>query len=133
MNEPCSRLVIRIQCRRCCRTLSTPLTQLLNADEISLEDSEPLLPSGQWLKSDLIAPDELFYGAGSNEVFVNVADLFNVTAGGVRNGCCGPDGVDGANLFCECGAPIGTEHGDCWMPHFDSLPLDGVEVAPAGD
>jgi hypothetical protein len=33
------------------------------------------------------------------------------------NGCCGPDGGDGPNQICECGAEIGTIMSDCWTPH----------------
>jgi hypothetical protein len=34
------------------------------------------------------------------------------------NGCCGLDGVDGANLQCEsCGTYVSTKKTDCWMPH----------------
>jgi hypothetical protein len=131
MNEPSSPLVIRMQCRKCGETLSSTMTQLITADQISLVDSSPLLPSGYWMKSELITSEELFYGVGPKEAFINMSDLINVTAGGVRNGCCGPDGMDGANLLCKCGTPIGTEYGDCWMPHFVSVPLDGVELRPA--
>jgi hypothetical protein len=27
------------------------------------------------------------------------------------------DGLDNLNTLCECGAEIGTEKSDCWMPH----------------
>jgi hypothetical protein len=29
-------------------------------------------------------------------------------------GCCGPDGTNGPNRLCTCGAEIGTEISDCW-------------------
>jgi len=33
-----------------------------------------------------------------------------------RSGCCGLDGCDGPNRVCGCGAYVGTEQSDCWMP-----------------
>jgi hypothetical protein len=33
-------------------------------------------------------------------------------------GCCGLDGCDGPNLFCEgCKTYVATKMTDCWMPH----------------
>src|SRR3954466_9480907 len=122
MNDSSAQSAVQIRCRKCGTAISKPIEQLINGDQLSLEDSRPLMPSGCWLRSELVTSAELFYGVGPCEILVNVFDLVNVAEGGVRNGCCGPNGLDGANLFCQCRTPIGTEHGDCWMPHFVSIP-----------
>lgn len=36
---------------------------------------------------------------------------------GSDNGCCGSDGLDGANRACLCGNVLGTEWSDCWTVH----------------
>lgn len=57
-------------------------------------------------------PDALEY---TPQYWMNGEDLADfVVWGGVRNGCCGPDGCDGPNRVCECGTFIGTEMRDCW-------------------
>jgi hypothetical protein len=56
-------------------------------------------------------------GAGSSVVLcpADVRDLRPIHGKGRRNGCCGPDGMDGPNLACAgCGAEVATESADCW-------------------
>ena len=46
-----------------------------------------------------------------------------------RNGCCGPDGMDGPNLKCAgCGAQVATEVADCWTWQEFRLYPDAVRV-----
>lgn len=50
---------------------------------------------------------------------------------GRRNGCCGPDGSDGANLACAgCGAELAIESADCWT--FQEIVLDPRRVMADG-
>ena len=49
---------------------------------------------------------------------------------GRRNGCCGPDGMDGPNLKCAgCGAQVATEVADCWTWQEVRLYPDAVRLA----
>ncbi|MET9606918.1 hypothetical protein ABZZ17_17855 [Streptomyces sp. NPDC006512] len=48
-------------------------------------------------------------GHGDARGMVPIADL------GRRGGCCGPDGLGGANLACGgCAAELAIESADCW-------------------
>jgi len=80
---------------------------------------------------NVVLSKKRFYGAKDGEVLVGVADLPFVLLGGDRHGCCGPIGQHGFNLFCPDDHPVGTECGDCWMPHYVHMPLTHVEVCPA--
>lgn len=47
-----------------------------------------------------------------------------------RNGCCGPDGMDGPNLECAgCRAQVATEVADCWTWQEVRLYPDAVRVS----
>ena len=50
-----------------------------------------------------------------------------------RNGCCGPDGMDGPNLQCaQCSAQVATEVADCWTWQEVRLYPDAVRPAAVG-
>jgi hypothetical protein len=65
-------------------------------------------PDGALVEIKLVSP------AGA--IAANPDDVIEeaVNPCGRRNGCCGPDGMDGPNLSCLCGQEIATEWGDCW-------------------
>lgn len=57
-------------------------------------------------------------GGPRNSIVLCPADVRSVQpihGKGRRNGCCGPDSMDGPNLACaDCRAEVATEFGDCW-------------------
>ena len=68
------------------------------------------------------------YSSTPGRVLVNLRDLIGTKrhADSRRlNGCCGLDGLDGANLVCVNGHEVGTEKSDCWMAQAAVL-LDNV-------
>jgi hypothetical protein len=106
-----------------CRSVITKLLLPLRPDQpICLEDGKAAVPQGFFG----IKTREQWSAEGS--ILVNLSDLV-----GTRhhpdshrlNGCCGLDGMDGANLVCANVHEIGTEKSDCWMPHAAVL-LDSV-------
>lgn len=89
------------------RDPTTPVGVMVRLDR---EDAAPVTgpPDGQVIKIHVFSP------AGA--ISINPQDLIEdaTTACGLRNGCCGPDGMDGPNLACLCGQTVATEWGDCW-------------------
>lgn len=120
---------VEIRCHRCKALLSRVVTRMPPPARSGITDNEPLLPSGRFvLSEELLKSSGEFFGAEPAEVLIGVEDLPNAKPGGIRQGCCGPDGQDGPNLFCARGHKVGTEMGDCWMPHFVRLPLKWIEM-----
>ena len=75
---------------------------------LAAQDAAPVTQAGVIVRIHVYSP------VGS--IATNPADVLQdaVTPSGFRNGCCGPDGMDGPNVSCVCGAVLGTEWGDCW-------------------
>lgn len=73
-------------------------------------------------------------GGPRNSVVLNAADVIGlkpITHLGRRNGCCGPDGMDGANLACaRCGAEVAIESADCWTLQDVVLDPEAVRTDP---
>lgn len=110
---------ICLSCASCGRELSVPLRWLKEDDSVCTEDQEPLTPEGTVASlRTLVARGLEWPELDESSLVAQRGSLQNVVASGERNGCCGVDGCDGPNLSCECGAVIGTERSDCWMPHF---------------
>ena len=92
-------------------------------DALKEADGEPLLATGFYVIHQ--ARGELFYHCEDGDYVVNLTDMQNTKHHPNRsrlNGCCGLDGCDGVNTLCINGHEVGTEHSDCWMPHFMALP-----------
>lgn len=72
------------------------------------EDAVPVVQGPQVIRTHVYSP------AGA--ISIGPDDLLReaVQPSGLRQGCCGPDGMDGPNLSCQCGNVLGTEWGDCW-------------------
>ncbi len=120
---------LSLRCALCNLQVSEVLNPLTDLAMLSEEDGHPLLPAGLYVMSST------FLDAGHSwdtitrdEIILNLNDVLNCQAGGVRNGCCGVDGLDGINTFCRSGHPLGTEKSDCWMPHFIHIPLAHVHL-----
>ena len=117
--------LFRLHCRACTRPLSTPLFEI----------STTTAPLDSRIGQDALPPGSFWRaGVGVDLPAVRPGDLVCVRADldiqpcGTRNGCCGPDGLDGPNLACACGTTLGTELGDCWQAHY--VALTAVYAAP---
>jgi hypothetical protein len=80
-------------------------------------DREDFVPRGTF-----VAGDEAGRRRHSGEFILNLDDVVNTKHGGLINGCCGIDGLDGINTFCDQGHEIGTEVSDCWTPRYIHIP-----------
>lgn len=88
------------------------------------EDAVPVKQGGMVVRTHVYSP------AGS--ISIAPDDLLRdaVQPSGLRQGCCGPDGVDGPNFSCRCGHVLGTEWGDCWtMAEVRFLPTAVTVIA----
>ena len=72
------------------------------------EDAVPVTQGGAVVRTHVYSP------AGSISVGPDGLLRDAVQPSGLRQGCCGPDGMDGPNFSCLCGNVLGTEWGDCW-------------------
>lgn len=113
----------RFLCGSCRLPITKPLAALDQSAVLVLKDGEPLVPSG-WFDYSAKLLD--WTSIGDDGFLINLSDLIDVVEGGVRNGCCGPDGGDGINMFCRNGHPIGTEYRDCWTPAFIYIQIENV-------
>jgi len=108
--------------------------------DVSVADTKPVLPAGVMVRlhdEDAVPVTQggavlrvhVYSPAGA--LALNPEDLLRevVEPSGVRNGCCGPDGVDGPNFSCACGNVLGTEWGDCWTQAEVRFLPDAVSVA----
>lgn len=113
---------VAIRCTACSRELCNGLRWVTEQDAICHDDGREMLPLGTIGRGSygLIADLE-WHAMNPSDLIVQRASLRDVMESGTRNGCCGPDGCDGPNLSCVCGAVIATEVGDCWLPHFVAL------------
>lgn len=94
-------------------------------------DGAPALPAGF---TRVVGPNpEVWHSLKEGDFVVNLGDLRDTKPTGLRNGCCGPDGLDGPNLACANGHPVGTEVADCWTAHFAHLDPSRVTCAPVVD
>jgi hypothetical protein len=89
---------------------------LADPSECSTEDRKAYVPCGLTVQED-----GTFFQQNTGWYVINVEDIFHTRlteAANRLNGCCGLDGMDGANLLCdECGAEVAIKKTDCWMPH----------------
>ncbi|MFE2411403.1 hypothetical protein ACFXDE_23950 [Kitasatospora sp. NPDC059408] len=115
-----------------CVTCDNPLTG-------ALREARPAADGGQRAARHRIARPRMAQGAFSagrdGAVFVVHPDDVPGTRrhpdSGRRNGCCGPDGLDGPNLVCAgCGAEVATKEADCWTPNLVALIASAVRVLP---
>lgn len=108
-----------LTCLACGQVLASDIEFLATDATISSAANKEAVPKG---KAFLYDPP---YGQDSREpiryqgvapkTMMSGTDLDAcVSWAGVINGCCGPDGCDGPNRQCQCGAMIGTETRDCW-------------------
>lgn len=122
---------LEIRCHRCKRLLSHAVHVLDDNVKLDTRSDEPVVPERTIaLVSRLLAEVGEFIGVDRDGYIVNRADLVGAQDGGERNGCCGPDGQAGPNVFCPCGHAVGTERGDCYMPHFVSLDSHWIDLCP---
>ncbi len=101
-----------VVCRACGARLSVPLGELPPEVPLGRENGRDLVPAGAFTRRR--------HGSVSGQVLIRAGDARNVRPhpdSGRRAGCCGLDGLDGPNVVCACGAEVGTEWSDCWMPH----------------
>jgi hypothetical protein len=59
---------------------------------------------------------------GLDAVLINRADVLRLKKVGIRQGCCGPDGMDGPNLACRLGHPVAVEMSACFTPDLVYFP-----------
>ena len=81
------------------------------------DDPVPAFPRGP-----LMATEERFVvSAGPRDTIVvhpdDVPDLQPLPRWENSTGCCGPNGTEGPNWVCLCGARIGTLAADCFGPY----------------
>lgn len=72
------------------------------------EDAVPVTRGAEIIRIHVYSP------AGSISIAPDHLLREAVQSSGLRQGCCGPDGMDGPNFSCLCGNVLGTEWGDCW-------------------
>ena len=122
---------LEIRCHRCKRCMARAVRVLDDSVKLGTEVESPVVPVGCITTSHRLFKELGEHSNVDREGFIaNREDLAGAKDGGVRQGCCGPDGADGPNLFCPCGHQIGTEFGDCSMPHFVSLSANWIDICP---
>ncbi len=117
---------MKIYCKTCHTELSPELQPLPADIPVNEADGEAYLPQGYYVVSD--GND---YTNTEGKIIIHIHDLKNAIFhpdSKRLNGCCGLDGQDGPNRVCVNNHEIGTEHSDCWMPHFVRLEMDEVYV-----
>jgi hypothetical protein len=123
---------ITVHCRTCNQALTVPLALLANLKLIDINHGKDLVPQHYYIT--LRQMYEAFQNKAADkqveEIEVNLKDIIGTKLGGIINGCCGVDGMDGINTFCLAGHPVGTENSDCWMPHHMSFALANVVLNP---
>ena len=84
-----------------------------------------------------MAPGQLLVSEGKwfseprGTLVINIADALSLARHpdpARWSGCCGPDGLDGANMVCACGNEVATQKADCWMPHALIFELGAVRL-----
>lgn len=113
-------------CSQCKAAISNDVQELENQALVCEEDQKDLIPAGAYSLSKTFMTSGHTYVFPPDEVILNLSDLKNTVPGGTRNGCCGTDGLDGINVFCSSGHPLGTEMSDCWMAKCIHLPLKNL-------
>lgn len=96
-------------CKQCQLPLSVPVIRVDDSVELHCKDNEPMLQRGEYTTGSHVAGP--WSGVLPTSYVLNKLDLINTKSGGISNGCCGPDGMDGPNLECLNGHSIGTEKG----------------------
>jgi hypothetical protein len=142
MNES---LVVRatVVCSGCAARLTVPLA--IGGDELIVRDAQdraPVVPPGHaafdsrprtvWRVADG-QPGESVELCPAGSLVVNPEDVVEsaVVVTGRANGCCGLDGLDGANQACtRCGLVLGTAQTDCWTAAEIRLLPGAVSFAP---
>ncbi|MFU8828176.1 MAG: hypothetical protein ACNA8P_01970 [Phycisphaerales bacterium] len=120
---------VTILCAACSRQLCVALRWINDDDEVCHEDGREMLPPSTIGRASYEPIADLeWHAMNDTDLLVQRSSLRNVLETGTRSGCCGPDGGDGPNLSCNCGAIIGTEVSDCWMPHFVTLLQSAIEI-----
>jgi len=117
---------MQLRCAQCNVPVTSELRHLSDLSQITLEDQKELIPSGWYVTAEEIRhlyPSDTIVG---DEFILSLRDLVSAHPAGIRNGCCGADGLDGPNLFCPEGHPIATEVSDCWTAHFIHCQRDFV-------
>lgn len=121
----------RIFCKECGALLSTLLQEATSLTKFRNDSNAPAIPHDVFaFARDVVVRGKPFFDASAG-VVLDIGCLPLALRGGNRHGCCGPTGEYGFNLFCENEHPVGTEFGDCWMPHYVDLSVDLVEVRRA--
>jgi hypothetical protein len=76
----------------------------------------PFVPSTRLMADG--CPESVRVAGGPRETVVlhpeDAAGLVDHADHRRQVGCCGPDGMNGPNKVCGCGAEIGTLRADCW-------------------
>jgi hypothetical protein len=109
-----------LSCSQCHVRITKNVEELRDRSTISETDGEPYLPAGFFLVCQ--PEDDVIRDSG--DYVLNLTDMQNTKRHSDRsrlNGCCDLDGCDGLNILCTNGHEIGSEHSDCWMPHYIAL------------
>jgi hypothetical protein len=115
-------------CRACRAELSVALTEIeVDADPVVLVDGRDMLPAGCMWR---VRPGFAEFEIAAGDLLCSRRDLPTAVLDG-SIGCCGPDGRDGPNLRCVCGAAFATDFGDCWQPHVVCVDPRRVTCTPA--
>ena len=137
------------KCRQCRARLSVPVLLAALPGEAATPDVTPagvscpprMAPGTYAIDDEPFGPPYVPAGDGRYRVSGGPQGTFVLASGDVagtvpvsdparRNGCCGPDGMDGPNLECAgCGALVATEVADCWTWQEVRLYPDAVRAA----
>jgi hypothetical protein len=108
-------VTIVFTCRACGNALTAPLVELPDGRSVCEKDAQSYVPRGFFVLSD----GEYFTGT-EGKYIVSLPDVLGTHRhSDMRrlSGCCGPDGCNGLQAVCTCGAEVGTEMADCWTAH----------------
>ena len=111
-----------LTCSTCGQVLSSGIQFLASRDTIDSTGTQEAVPKGKAFFYDPpygeTGWEPISYTGVMPEAMMSGTDLDAcVRWAGPLTGCCGPDGCDGPNRQCPCGALIGTETRDCWTPY----------------
>ena len=118
--------MVVFKCGECETGLTAPVRELTDSSvlvdpwETPMDEygGEDYLPAGSYT---VATSDENPRKDHVGHFILNNADTTNIRLHENRertSGCCGLDGMDGANLLCENGHEVGTKRSDCWTLHY---------------
>lgn len=118
---------MKLICKSCNLEVSKQVSELLDLNLLDRNVGHNYIPEGFY-----VIDDGITYPVGlKGYILINIKDLTNTNYHSDQsrlNGCCGYDGCDGLNRICLNNHEIGTEHSDCWMPHYVAFNPELVQL-----